>query len=171
METRYHSPTPLIDSGSRDSIGLRVGIPLPVGIRVHDGPVWDTSWARRLPVVVALVLVALGVIATAARLDAPADGSVLRFGWATWRPDSVVVDVPGPVPGAGLRTGDEVTAIAGHRLADGLGTVPAPRPGDTLGYEISPGTVRPVPIARPAVDPLLEDGWGDLIFVIALAML
>src|SRR5437764_1445320 len=74
---------------------------LRVAVRFDDGMVRDTSWVRRLPVMVALALVALGVIATAARLDAPGDGTVLRFGGAAWRAESVVVDVPGG--GSGLR--------------------------------------------------------------------
>jgi signal transduction histidine kinase len=152
-----------------DSTRLLVGIRCRSEFGVHYGPVRDTSLARRLPVVVALALVALGVIATAARLDTPADASVLRFGWATWQTGGVVVDIPGG--STGLRTGDEVTAIAGHRLADGLGTVPEPRPGDTLVYEVSPGIARAVPIARPGVYPLLRDGWGDLVFVVVLAIL
>src|SRR5205814_6004860 len=56
-------------------------------------------------------------------------------------------------------------------LAGGLGTVPAPRPSDTLPYEVGAGTVRTVTIARPDVATLLRDGWGDLVFVVALAML
>jgi len=43
-----------------------------------------TARARRLPVVLALALVVLGVIATLVRLDAPSDGSVLWFGSSTW---------------------------------------------------------------------------------------
>jgi len=46
-----------------------------------------TTATRRLvhaPAVVAVGLVLLGLIATAARLDRPADGSVLRLGWLTW---------------------------------------------------------------------------------------
>ncbi|MEW1846459.1 hypothetical protein AB0392_51610, partial [Nonomuraea angiospora] len=133
----------------------------------------------------AIVLVVLGVVATAAGLDTPSDGSVVPLGWHA---DGVVVDVPGtpadvpgtPVnapgaPGAsggvGLRTGDLVTGVAGHRLADGLGVVPRPRPGTTLVYDVvreRPATVA-VRVGRPDPYPLLVAGWGDLVFVLALA--
>ncbi|MEV4014986.1 sensor histidine kinase [Nonomuraea angiospora] len=152
--------------------------------------------SRRIPAGVAIVLVVLGVVATAAGLDAPSDGSVVPLGW---RADGVVVDVPGTpadvpgtpadvprasvdapgapahvpgaVGGAGLRTGDLVTGVAGHRLAGGLGVVPRPRPGTTLVYDVvreRPTTVA-VRVGRPDPYPLLMEGWGDLVFVLALA--
>lgn len=126
---------------------------------------------RRLTVGVAVLLVALGVLAVVARLDAPDDGTLLWFGSSTWSSGGAVVDVPEPVPGPGLRSGDTVTAIAGHRLADGLGAVPVPRPGETLEYEVEPGAVRPVRIDRAAVGPLLGAGWGDLVFVLIFGVL
>ncbi len=124
------------------------------------------------PAVVAIGLVLLGLIATAARLDAPADGSVLRLGRSTWHSDGVVVDVPGTPSGAALHAGDRVTAIADHKLADGLGGVTQPRLGDRLTYEVvRDGVEQPivVPMRRPDLDPLLDSGWGNLVFVIALA--
>ena len=38
-------------------------------------------------------LLVLGVLATAVRLDAPADPGLVRLGWSAWRADGVVVDV------------------------------------------------------------------------------
>jgi signal transduction histidine kinase len=125
------------------------------------------SWSRRLPVLVAAGMLLLGIVGTAARLDAPADGSSLPFGASTWQTGAVVVDVPSPADG-GLRTGDEVRAIAGARLADGLGRVPEPMAGDVLRYNLADGSVRSVRVARPAIGPLLAAGWGDLVFVLAL---
>jgi hypothetical protein len=81
---------------------------------------------RRAPAVVAVVLVLLGVIAIVVRFDAAADGTVVT----SWRTDGVVVDVPNPVDGPGLRTGDVVTGIGGHRLADRLGGLGRPSLGD-----------------------------------------
>ncbi|MFI9840823.1 GAF domain-containing sensor histidine kinase [Nonomuraea sp. NPDC051941] len=153
--------------------------------RLWPGP---SGWSRRIPAGVAILLVLLGVVATAAGLDAPSDGSVVPLGW---RADGVVVNVPGTpadggipvgVPGApvsapgasggvGLRTGDLVTGVAGHRLADGLGLVPRPRPGTTLVYDVvreRPTTVT-VRVGRPDPYPLLMEGWGDLVFVLTLA--
>ena len=40
---------------------------------------WRTALARRAPAAVAVVLVLLGVIAVAVRLDAPSDGTVVSF--------------------------------------------------------------------------------------------
>jgi signal transduction histidine kinase len=127
---------------------------------------------NRWPALLAIVLVALGMLAVAVRLDAPSDGSVLRFGGATGAADAVTVDVPGgaAVPG-GLRPGDEITAIGGHALADGLGALPAPVLGQVLAYETRAGETRLVTVARADVSALLADGWGDLIFVVALAAL
>jgi hypothetical protein len=38
------------------------------------------------------------LVATAGRLDAPADPSVMRPGWSTWRADGVVIDVTASEP-------------------------------------------------------------------------
>ena len=38
-------------------------------------------------------LLVLGVLATAVRLDAPADPGLVRLGWSAWQADGVVVDV------------------------------------------------------------------------------
>jgi hypothetical protein len=77
--------------------------------------------ARRAPAIVAVVLVLLGVIAVAVRLDAPSDGTAVSF----YRTDGVVVGVPSPVDSPGLQTGDVVIEIAGHRLGDGWAALPA----------------------------------------------
>jgi len=122
-----------------------------------------TARARRLPVVLALALVVLGVIATLVRLDAPSDGSVLWFGSSTWSAGGAVVDVPDPAPGPGLQLGDRVTAIAGHRLADGLGTVARPGLGETLSYEVASGAVRTVRVTRTDPSPLIRESWGGLV--------
>ncbi|GAA4558317.1 sensor histidine kinase [Planotetraspora kaengkrachanensis] len=132
-----------------------------------------SRWSRRAPAAVAIVLVVLGVVATAVRLDAPSDGSIVRLGWSTWHLDGVVVDVPVAREESGLRTGDLVTGVSGSRLADGLGAVPRPRPGATVWYDVrrqSAGVVA-VPIERPDPYPLLAQGWGNLVFVFALAAL
>ncbi|MGW0204153.1 hypothetical protein, partial [Nonomuraea sp. NPDC003201] len=57
--------------------------------RLWPGP---SGRSRRIPAGVAILLVVLGVVATAAGLDAPSDGSVVPLGW---RADGVVVNVPG----------------------------------------------------------------------------
>jgi hypothetical protein len=77
----------------------------------------------------AVVLVLLGVIAVAVRLDGPSDGTAVSFYWA----DGVVVEVPSPVDVPGLHTGDVVIEIAGHRLADGLGGLARPQLGRRSG--------------------------------------
>ena len=66
-----------------------------------------------------------------------------------------------------------VIAIAGHRLADGLGGLARPLPGDELTYDIvREGAERvTVRIDRQAAYPLLVDGWGNLVFVVSLAAL
>jgi signal transduction histidine kinase len=103
---------------------------------------------RRWPAVLAVALVVLGIVATAVRLDAPSDGSMARFTGG-----SVLADVPGdPQPG-GLRPGDDVVAIHGNT------------------YELRSGETRTVALTRPDPYPLLAAGWGDLVFVIALAVL
>jgi hypothetical protein len=130
---------------------------------------WRSSFTRRLPALVAVVLVLLGVIAVAVRLDAPSDGTVVSF----YQVDGVVVDVPSPVDGPGLQTGDVVIEIAGHRLADGLGGLARPQSGEKLAYHIlRDGTTHvTVRVDRADPYPLLLAGWGNLIFVFALAAL
>jgi signal transduction histidine kinase len=116
--------------------------------------------------------VVLGVLGTTARLDAPDDGSLLRLNRSTWQPSGVVVDVPAPL-GTSLRTGDLVTGIAGHDLAAGLGGVPRPQIGAVVPYEVMRdiATSLAVTITRPDPYPLLAQGWGNLVFVVALAAL
>jgi signal transduction histidine kinase len=120
-------------------------------------------------VAIAVVLVLLGLIAVAVRLDAPADGTAVSF----WQVDGVIVDVPGAAKSSGLQSGDLVTRIAGHRLAEGLGGVARPIPGDQLGYEVVRNGLDQVEVQVQQVDPypLLAAGWGNLIFVVALAAL
>jgi signal transduction histidine kinase len=120
---------------------------------------------------VAVALVVLGILATAARLDAPSDGSIIELTWSSWRFDGVIVDVPGPPASAGLDSGDLVTAIAGHRLADGLGGVARPALGTTVRYDVTrdAATSVEVTVHRPDPYPLLNQGWGNLVFVLALA--
>lgn len=128
--------------------------------------------SRRLPAVVAGGLIFLGLLAAGVRLDAAADGSVLQLVRATFHVDGVVVDVPGGAGGA-LRSGDLVTGIGGVRLADGPGGLALPAPGDVIGYRLIRDGVAEVgvPLARPDLEPLLEAGWGNLIFVVAFAAL
>ena len=130
---------------------------------------WRTALARRAPAVVAVVLVLLGVIAVAVRLDAPSDGTVVSF----YRTDGVVVDVPKPIDGPGLQTGDVVIGIAGHRLADGLGGLTRPQLGEEIAYDIMRGGTAQVTVRVDRTDPypLLVAGWGNLVFVFALAAL
>jgi hypothetical protein len=127
------------------------------------------SLARRAPAVVAVVLVLLGVIAVVVRFDAAADGTVVT----SWRADGVVVDVPNAVDGPGLRAGDVVTGIGGHRLADGLGGLARPSLGDEIAYDVVPDGATPVTVRIERQDPypLLVIGWGNLVFVVALAAL
>ena len=58
---------------------------------------WRSSLARRAPAIVAVVLVLLGVIAVAVRLDAPSDGTVVSLyrptaSSSTYRAPSTVPD-------------------------------------------------------------------------------
>ena len=81
---------------------------------------------------IAAVLVLLGVIAVAVRLDAPADGTVTSF----WQVDGVIIDVLSTSTSQSLQSGDVIIEIAGHRLADGLGGLARPALGDQLSYDI-----------------------------------
>ncbi len=133
-------------------------------------PAWRRILARRAAPALATVLVLLGVIAVAVRLDAPGDGTVVSF----WQVDGVIIDVPDPADSPDLHSGDLVTVIAGHRLAEDVGGLPAPVPGDQLIYDIvRNATPRQVLVGIDHVDPypLLVAGWGNLIFVVALAAL
>jgi signal transduction histidine kinase len=113
--------------------------------------------------------VLFGVIAVAVRLDAPADGTVVSF----YRVTGVVVEVPSPVDSSGLQTGDVVTEIGGHRLAGGLGGLGRPQLGEEIAYDVvrvGPTHVT-VRVDRADPYPLLVAGWGNLVFVFALAAL
>jgi signal transduction histidine kinase len=122
---------------------------------------------RRAAALVAAGLLVLGVLATAVRLDTPADPGLVRLGWSAWRADGVVVDVlPGTAP-AELRRGETVTAVAGRPLTEPPGGVARPGSGQVLPYVVD-GTVRPVTMRRPEPRVLLVDGWGNLVFVLAL---
>ena len=68
-------------------------------VKAAERRAWRSNLARRAPAIVAVVLVLLGVIAVAVRLDAPSDGTAVSL----YRTDGVVVDVPSPVDGPGLR--------------------------------------------------------------------
>jgi len=116
-----------------------------------------------------VVLALLGVIAVAVRLDAPADGTLVSL----WQVDGVIIDVPGAAKSPGLQSGDLVTRIAGHRLAEGLGGLARPVPGDQLGYDVVRNGIEQVQVQVEQVDsyPLLAAGWGNLVFVVALAAL
>lgn len=129
--------------------------------------------SRRTPAMAAVSLVLLGLIATAVRLDAPVDGTVLYLGWSTWHPHGVVVNVPGAAPDSALLTGDLVTGIAGHRLAEGLGGVAPPKSGDVVVYDVARNGGAEVLVSMQRPDPytLLEEGWGNLVFVLAFAAL
>lgn len=141
-----------------------------VASRSRSGP---GTRARRLPAVVSLALVLLGLIAVATRLDAASDGTLIRAGWSSWRSDGVVVDARGAAGPSEIRDGDAVTRISGHRLADGLGGIPRPEPGEAVDYEV----IREAPVeltvrvVRPHWAPLAAAGWGNLVFVLALGSL
>lgn len=125
--------------------------------------------SRRLVATAALVLVVLGVLAAAARLDLPSDPGVVRLERSAWHADGVTVSVPAGVGGA-LKSDDVVTAIAGHPLAAAPGGLARPHAGERLDYVVN-GVQRQLSMARPSVPGLLADGWGDLVFVLALAVL
>ena len=112
----------------------------------------------------------IGLLAVAVRFDTPADPGLLRLGWSTWRSDGVVVDVPAGVSDATLRSGDVISAIAGHRLTEPPGGVPRPAPGEVLSYQVN-GAESGVLMRRPSASVLITDGWGNLIFVLALGAL
>ena len=122
---------------------------------------------RRAAALVAAGLLMLGVLATAVRLDAPADPGLVRLGWSAWRADGVVVDVAAGETRSDLRSGEVVNAIAGHPLTDPPGGVPRPSAGEVLAYTVD-GAERPVTMLRPEPRVLLLDGWGNLVFVLAL---
>jgi signal transduction histidine kinase len=122
---------------------------------------------RRAAALVAAGLVVLGVLAVAVRLDTPADPGLVRLGWSAWRPDGVVVYVPSSETRMDLRTGEVVTAIAGHPLAEPPGGVARPGVGQTLPYVVD-GAVREVRMERPAAGVLAIDGWGNLVFILAV---
>ena len=125
---------------------------------------------RRRPALVAAALLVIGLLAVAVRFDTPADPGLLRLGWSTWRSDGVVVDVPAGVSDATLRSGDVISAIAGHRLTEPPGGVPRPAPGEVLSYQVN-GAESGVLMRRPSASVLITDGWGNLIFVLALGAL
>jgi signal transduction histidine kinase len=146
----------------RDDEGVSTpGLPLTRGRR--------SRWA---PAALAAVLVVLGVVATAVRLDAPADGTVIDLARSSWHRDGVTAVIAGDADGSGLQTGDLVTAVGDHRLADGLGGVARPPLGTSMTYGIvrdeRPTSVE-VSVDRPDPYSLLVKGWGNLVFVLILA--
>ena len=67
-----------------------------------------------------------------------------------------------------------VRVIGGHALTERPGTLPEPALGTTLTYEVERADREvgvEVEIARPAIAPMLRYGWGNLVFVVALALL
>ena len=130
---------------------------------------WRLHIARRSPVAIAVVLVLLGLIGVAVRLDAPADGTVVSY----WQVDGLIIEVSDAADGQGLQPGDLVTEIAGHRLADGLGGLAQPADGERLSYDVVRSGPNQVTVEIHRVDPypLLLAGWGNLVFVAALAVL
>ncbi|MFI6481735.1 sensor histidine kinase [Nonomuraea sp. NPDC050663] len=125
---------------------------------------------RRTPAVVAAALVVLGVLATTVRLDTPSDGSTVRLGWHA---QGVTVEVPDPSGGPWLATGDLVTGVAGRPLSEAPGTIEPPREGRVVPYDVIRDGSRTVAvrIGRSDPSPLLLQGWGNLVFVLALAAL
>jgi hypothetical protein len=137
-------------------------------VKAAQPRVWLSSLARRAPAIVAVLLVLLGVIAVAVRLDAPSDGTVV----SSYGVDGVVVDMPSPADGPRLQTGDVVIEIAAQRLANGLGYLARPQFGQEIPYDIvrAATTIRvTVAVDRTDPYPLLAAGWGNLVFVLALA--
>jgi len=131
--------------------------------------VWRSNLARRAPATVAAVLVLLGVVAVAVRLDAPSDGTVVTF----YRTDGVVIDAPSSLDVPGLQTGDVVIEIAAHHLAVGLVVLARPELVAEIAYYIvrNGAAVVTVRVDRTDPYPLLVAGWGNLIFVFSLAAL
>ena len=86
------------------------------------------------------------------------DGTVVSL----YRSDGVVVAVSSPVNGPGLRSGDVVIEIAGHRLADELGGLARPQLGEEIGYDIVRDGITQVTVRVDRTDPypLLVAGWG-----------
>lgn len=130
---------------------------------------------RRWPAVAATALVLLGVLGVAVRLDAPSDGTRIT----DWVTGGVVIAVdaddsepPSRTTAEALADGDLVRTIGGQRVAERPGALPEPDLGVTLDYQVdrTDDTI-PVPIGRLAILPLLRYGWGNLVFVIALALL
>ena len=120
----------------------------------------------------AFLVVAFGVVAVATRLDGPSDATlVLQAAWdarASW----VVVDVPdGARPATQLLSGDEVTAVDGQVLAQGLGRTARPADGDTVGYTLRSGEIRTGTVGPPDVGALAARSAGDLVFVVAFGLL
>ena len=66
-----------------------------------------------------------------------------------------------------------MTKIGGQRLADGLGDLARPLLGDEVGYAIVRDGATQVTVRMERQDPypLLLTGWGNLVFVVALAAL
>ena len=123
----------------------------------------------------AAALLLIGLLALAARVSSPDDGSAV----ADWSAGGVTVDVPagntaGDGQAAQLQTGDVVISIAGSRLADGLGRVSSAAVGDRLDYGIdrdAASKALDLTLGAGEVLPLFAEGWGNLVFVCSLAAL
>ena len=128
---------------------------------------------RRWPAVVATALMLLGVLAVIVRLDAPSDGTRITD-WVTGGVIVAVDAAPAPPTGTveGLTDGDVVRMIGGQSVADRLDVLPPPELGARVDYQVE-RVEAPIPvlIGRPAVLPMLQYGWGNLVFVVTLALL
>ena len=150
-------------------IGERSGHPEGMDVaRLRGG----ARLARRAPLIVAFLGVAFGVVAVATRSDGPSDATLVTQARWDARASWVVVDVPdGARPATQLRSGDEVTAVDGQVLAQGLGRAARPADGDTVGYALRSGEIRSGTVGPPDVAALLRRSAGDLVFVVAFGLL
>lgn len=131
--------------------------------------------SRRWPVAVATAFALLGVLGVVIRLDAPTDGTRVT----EWRSGGVVVEVTVPSSDQpGLHAGDEIRAIESRPLAGGPGQLSEPMPGTTISYLVD-RSGQPAERVAVIVQPsgsgealsLIRAGWGNLVFVLALALL
>ncbi|MFT4165518.1 MAG: histidine kinase [Microlunatus sp.] len=124
---------------------------------------------------VATALVLLGILALIVRLDTPTDGTRVT----EWRSGTVIIEVTVPSSAQpGLRTGDQIRAIDSRPVAAGPRQLADPTPGAVLSYLVDrpgqPPEVVPVivlPNGRGEISFLIRGAWGNLVFVLALALL
>ncbi len=138
--------------------------------RLDGRPVPASTRARRkVPPVLAAAIVLCGLIAVAVRLDAPGDGTSVTG----WRADGVVLAVDQAAASA-LNDGDLVTTIDGRALTRGPAGAAWPDLGQSLRYQLERnGEALDVPVRMVPTElaPLVSRGWGNLLFVGALAAL